>query len=213
MAQAPQDKKKMPQMKEQIKAPEKIQLSKEEITNLSDAQFKTLVIKTLTELVEFVQKPDEKMKPMLRETNENVQGPNSDVKETGTQINGVDQKEERNIQPEKNEETRTWKNEERLRNLQDILKRSDIQIIGVPEGEEKEQKIENLFEQIMKENFPSLAKEIDFQEVQEAESPKEAGPKEEHTKAHHNSITQDETEGENLRSSKRKGQLPTKEFP
>ena len=47
-------------MKEQIKAPEIIQLSSEEIANLSDAQFKTLVIKTLTELVEFVQKLDEK---------------------------------------------------------------------------------------------------------------------------------------------------------
>ena len=44
----------------------------------------------------------------------------------------------------------------------------------------------------MKENFPSLAKEIDFQEVQEGQrSPKEAGPKEEHTKAHHNYISQD----------------------
>ena len=70
------------------------------------------------------------------------------------------------------------------------MKRSNIQIVGVPEGEEEEQKIENLFEQIMK-NFPNLAKEIDFQEVQEAQSPKEAGPKEEHTKAHHNYITQD----------------------
>ena len=99
----------------------------------------------------------------------------------------MDQKEERNIQPEKNEETRIRKNEERLRNLQDILKRSNIWIIGVPEGEEEEQKIENLFEQIMKENFPNLSKEIDFQEVQEAqESPKEVGLKEEHTKAHHN---------------------------
>ena len=104
-------------MKEQIKAPEKIQLSEEEIDNLLDAQFKTLVIKTLTELVEFGRKPDEKMKPILRETKENVQGTNSDAKETGTQINGVDQKEERNIQPEKNEETRIQKNEERLRNL------------------------------------------------------------------------------------------------
>ena len=55
-------------------------------------------------MVEFSRKLDEKMKPMLRETEENVQGTNSDVKETGTQINGVDQKEERNIQPEKNEE-------------------------------------------------------------------------------------------------------------
>ena len=61
------------------------------------------------------------------------------------------------------------KNEERLRNLQDILKHSNIRIIGVPEGKEEEQKMENLFEQIMKENFPNLAKEIDLQEVQEAQ--------------------------------------------
>ena len=84
-------------MKEQIKAPEKIQLINEEVVNLSDAQFKTLVIRMLTELVEFGHKLDEKMKPMLRETKENVQRSNNDGKETGTQINGVDQKEERNI--------------------------------------------------------------------------------------------------------------------
>ena len=47
-----------------------------------------------------------------------------------------------------------------LRNLQDNFKHSNIQIIGVPEGEEEEQEIENLFEIIMKENFPHLAKEI-----------------------------------------------------
>ena len=94
-------------MTEHFKAPEKIQLSDEEIANLWDAQFKILVIKMLTELVEFVWKLDEKMKAMLRETKENVQGTNSDEKETGTQINGMDQKEETNIQPEKNEDTRT----------------------------------------------------------------------------------------------------------
>ena len=175
----PQDKKKkVAQMKEHFEAPEKIQLSNKEIASLPDAQFKTLVIRKLTELVEFGRKLDEKMKAMLRETKENVQGTNSDVKETGTQINGVDQREERNIQPEKNEETRIQKNEERLRNLQDIFKCSNIQIIGVPEGEEEEQKIENLFEQIMKENFPSLAKEVDFQEVQEAQRvPKKLDPR------------------------------------
>ena len=59
----------------------------------------------LTELVEFGHKLDEKVKDMLRTTKENVQGNNSDGKETGTQINGVDHKEERNIQLEKNEET------------------------------------------------------------------------------------------------------------
>ena len=96
-------------MKEQIKDPEKIQLSNKQIANLSDAQFKTLVIRKLTELVEFSCKLDEKMKAMLRETKENVQGTNSDGKETATQIDSVDQKEERNIQPEKNEETRILK--------------------------------------------------------------------------------------------------------
>ena len=65
-------------------------------------------------MVEFGHKLDEKMKAMLRETKENVQGTNSDGKETGAQINGVDQKEKRNIQPEKNEETRMQTNEERL---------------------------------------------------------------------------------------------------
>ena len=48
----------------------------------------------------------------------------------------------------------------------------------MPEGEEEEQKIENLFEQIMKDNFPNLAKEIDFQKVQEAQRvPKKLDPK------------------------------------
>ena len=92
----------MAQMKEQIKAPEKIQLSSKEIANLSGAQFKTLVIRMLTELVQYGGKTDEKMKAMLSEITENVQGTNSDGKETGTQINGWDQKEEKNIQPEKN---------------------------------------------------------------------------------------------------------------
>ena len=51
----------------------------------------------------------------------------------------------------------------------DNFKCSIIQIIEVPEGEKEEQEIENLFEQIMKENMPNLAKEIDFQEVQETQ--------------------------------------------
>ena len=128
-------------------------------------------------MAEFGHKLDEKMKAMLRETKENVHGTNSDVKETGTQINSVDQKEERTIQPEKNEETRLQKNEEMLKNLQDIFKRSNIRIIGVPEVEEEEQKIENLFGQIM-ENFPDMAKEIDFREVQEAQRvPKKLDPR------------------------------------
>ena len=65
---------------------------------------------------------------------------------------------------------REFKNhEERLRNLWDNSKCSNPQIIGVPEGEEEEQEIENLFKKIMREKFPNLTKEIDFQQVQEAQ--------------------------------------------
>ena len=119
----------------------------------------------LTELIEFSHKVKEQMKVTQSEIKENVQGPNSDRKETRTQINSLDQNKEMSIQPEKNEETRTQKNEERLRNLWDNFKCSNIWIIVVPEGEEEEQEIETLLEQIMK-NFPNMAKKIDFQEVQ-----------------------------------------------
>ena len=77
-------------MKEQIKAPEKIQLSEKELANLSDAQFKTLVIRMLTDLVEYGHKLDEKIKAILNEIKENVQGTSSDGKETRTQINSLD---------------------------------------------------------------------------------------------------------------------------
>ena len=87
------------------------------------------------------------------------------------------QKKETNIQPEQTEKTRIQKSEERLRNLWDNFKCSNIQIIREPE-EEEEQEIENLFENIMKENFPNPAKETDFQEVQEAKRvPKKLDPR------------------------------------
>ena len=62
-----------------------------------------LVNRMLTELVEFGHKLDEKMKARLRETKENVQGTNREGKETRTQINDLEQKEEVNIQPVQNE--------------------------------------------------------------------------------------------------------------
>ena len=62
----------------------------------------------------------------------------------------------------------------------------------MPEGEEEEQEIENLFEKIMKENFSNLAKEIKLPgSPRSSESPKEVGPKEAHTKAQHNYINQE----------------------
>ena len=73
----------MAQMKEQTKAPEKVQLSDEEIANLSDPQFKTLVIRMLTEMIEYGCKIEEKVKAMKSEIKENVQGTNSDGRKLG----------------------------------------------------------------------------------------------------------------------------------
>ena len=71
-----------------------------EITNLSDAEFKTLVIRMRTELIELSRKMKEHMKATQSEMKRNVQEINSGGKETWTQINGLKQKEEANIQPE-----------------------------------------------------------------------------------------------------------------
>ena len=96
-------------MKEEIKTPEK-GLSDKEITNLSDAQFKTLVIRMLTEMIEYGCKIEEEVKAMQSEIKKNIQGTNSEenseVKGTGTQFKDLEQKEEINILPEWNEKTR-----------------------------------------------------------------------------------------------------------
>ena len=99
----------------------------------------------LTEIVEYGCKLEEKTKAMKSEIKENVQGTNSDRKETGTQISGVDQKEERNIQPEQNEETRIQKKMRKVlgtpRTTLNVLTTES----GVPEGEEENQEIKSLF--------------------------------------------------------------------
>ena len=154
----------MAQMKEKVKTLEE-ELSNEEIDNLSDAEFKTLVIMMLTEMVEYRCKMEEKEKPIQSEIRKNIQGTNSKGKEIGTQINGLEQKEKKNPSTGtewRNKNSKKAKNEEKLRNLWDNFKHSNIQIIGLPEGEGQEQEIENLLEKIMKEMFLNLVKEIDM---------------------------------------------------
>ena len=63
-------------MKEHIKTPEK-ELNNEEVDNLSDAEFKTLVIRMLTEMTEFGCKMKEEMKAIQSEIKENIWGTNS----------------------------------------------------------------------------------------------------------------------------------------
>ena len=87
-------------MKKQSKTPQR-ELSNEELANLSDGEFKALVIKMLPDLIELVQKMKKQMKDTQSEIKQNIQGTNSDRKETRTQINNLEQKEEISIQPDR----------------------------------------------------------------------------------------------------------------
>ena len=87
----------MAQMKEQSKTPEKEQ-NKMEINNLSDAEFKTLVVRMLKELIGYfnsIKKTQAEMKVTLSEINKNLQGTNSGVDEAENQINDLEHKEEK----------------------------------------------------------------------------------------------------------------------
>ena len=95
-------------MKEQIKTLEK-ELNNKEIANWSDAEFKTLVTRMLKEMIEYGHKIKEEVKPMQSKIRKNMQGTNSEGKETRAQINDLEQKEKINIQLEQNEETRIQK--------------------------------------------------------------------------------------------------------
>ena len=99
----------MTQMKEQIKTPE-IELNEVEISNLSDTEFKTLVIwmlkelrKELSEDLNSIKKIQSEMKDTLMEIKNNLQGNNSRVDETKNQINDVEHKEAKNNQSEQEE--------------------------------------------------------------------------------------------------------------
>ena len=119
---------------------------------------KTLVIRIITELVEYGHKLDEKMKAMLSEIKENIQGTNSEREETKTQINNLEQKEEitfnQNRMKKQELNKKKKKKEEGLRNFQDNFKRSNHRITGVPERDEEEQQVENLFEKNNKRELP-----------------------------------------------------------
>ena len=87
--------------------------------------------------------------------------------EAENQINDLKEKKKKQSEQEEDKRIPPPQKEGSISSLWEF-KHSNICIIGVPEGEENEQEITNLFEKIMKENFPNLVKEIIMQ-VQEAQ--------------------------------------------
>ena len=122
-------------MKEQFKAPKKIQLNNKEIANLSDAQFKTG--NQDAHRTDWAWSQNEGKSERYSNWNKGKYTGNQQWQEGNKDSNEQFGPEEKiNIQPEQNEETRIQKNEGRLRNLWDNFKHSNIWLIGVPEEEE-----------------------------------------------------------------------------
>ena len=92
-------------------------------------------------------------------------------------ISELEDKVEKNNQKEQEKEKRLRKNEEAIREMRDNMKRNNIRIIGIPEGEEEEQWIENLFEKVMMENFPNLRREKVTQIQETQRVPRKRNPK------------------------------------
>nr|KAF6492348.1 hypothetical protein HJG59_009561 [Molossus molossus] len=145
------------QMKEQNKTSGK-ELSEMEISNLTDAEFKTLLIRMLNGLSEnlselseglkSIKKDQSEIKEALTEIKNNLHRFHSRVGKAKKPSIDLEYKEGKNTQSEQQKEKRIQKNQDSVRSLWDSFKRANICILGVPEGEEREQEIENLFETI-----------------------------------------------------------------
>ena len=98
------------------------------------------------------------MKETLIEIKNNVQGNNSRVIKTKNQFNDLEHKETKKQPIRTTRRKKNPNNQDSVSNFWDNFKRSNIHIIGVSEGEEKEQEIGTLFENKMKEKFPNLVK-------------------------------------------------------
>ena len=99
------------------------------------------------------------MKNTISELKNTVEGIKSRLDEVEDWISELEDKVEKNTHNEQDEEKRPRKNEEAIREMQDNMKRNNIHVIGIPEGKEGEQGIENLSEKAMMENFPNLMRE------------------------------------------------------
>ena len=126
------------------------------------------------------------MKVTQSEIKKNLQGINRGVDEAENQINNLEHKEEKSIQPQQHKGKRIQKNKDRLRSFWDNFKCTNILIIRVLEGEEKEQEIENFLKNIMKKKLPEFGRGNRHTSPGSKESLKQDGHKEDHTETRRN---------------------------
>ena len=172
-------------MKERDKTPEK-QLNEVEIGNLPEKEFRIMIVKMIQDLGKRMEAKIETMQEMFNKDLEELKNKqtemNNAITEMKTTLEGINSRiteaeerisdlEDRMLEftaVEQNKEKRMKRNEDSLRDLWDNIKRTNIHIIGVPEGEEREKGPEKIFEEIIVKNFLNIGKEIATQ-VQKAQ--------------------------------------------
>ena len=171
-------------MKEQHKSPEK-QLNEVETGNLPEKEFRIMVVKMIQDLRKRMEAKNKKMQKMFNKDLEELKNKQTEMNNTITEMKNTLEEinsriteaewlrdlEDRVVEftaAEQNKEKRMKRNEDSLRDLWDNIKCTNIHIIGVPEGEEREKGLEKICEEIIVKNFPNMGKEIatQVQEVQ-----------------------------------------------
>ena len=156
-----------------------------EIGNLPEKEFRIMIVKLIQELRKRMEAKIKKMQEMFNKDLEELKTKQTEMNNTITEmkniLEGINSRiteaeritdlEDRMVEftaMEQNKEKRMKRNEDSLRDLWDNIKCTNICIIGVPEGEERERGPEKIFEEIIVENFPNMGKEIatQVQEVQ-----------------------------------------------
>ena len=167
------------------KSPEK-QLNEVEVGNLPEKEFRIMIVKMIQDLGKRMEAKIEKMQEMsnkdleelknkqtemnntITEMKTTLEGLSSRITEAEERISDLEYRMVEFTAAEQNKEKRTKTNEDSLRDLWDNIKRNNIRIIGVPEGEERQKGPEKISEEIIVENLPNVGKEIATQ-VQEAQ--------------------------------------------
>ena len=156
-----------------------------EIGNLPEKEFR-MIVKMIQDLRKRMEAKIEKMQEMfnkdleelknkqtemtntITEMKTTLEGINSRITKTEERISDLEDRMVEFTAAEQTKGKRMKRNEDSLGDLWDNIKRKNIRIIGVPEGEEREKGPEKIFEEIIVENFPNMGKEIATQ-VQEAQ--------------------------------------------
>ena len=152
-------------MKGQDKTPEKL-LNEMEISNLPGKEFRIMIVKmvqdlgkTMEKMQEMFVKDLEELKNKQAEMNNTLEGINSRITEAKEWINDLEDRMVEITATEQHIEKRMKRNEDSLRDLWDNVQHTNIRIIWVPEGKEREKGPEKIFEETIDENFPNTGME------------------------------------------------------